>query len=94
MNESISKWYGKQSDDTSHNGRVWYLPHHGVYHPLKPEKIQILFDCSSEYRGRSINKEVLVGPDLTNQIVGTMITFRQVQVAFMEDIEKSFPKYM
>ena len=21
------------------NGNVWYIPHHGVYHPHKPEKI-------------------------------------------------------
>ena len=39
MNEIISKGYAKQSDDASQNGRVWYLPHHGFYHPLKPEKI-------------------------------------------------------
>ena len=90
MNEIISKWYGKQSDETSQNGRVWYLPHHGVYHPLKPEKIRIVFDCSSEYRGRSINKELLGGPNLTNQIVGTLIKFRQDKVAFVTDIEKMF----
>ena len=80
----------KQSDDASQNGRVWYLPHHGVYHPLKPEKIRVVFDCSSEYRGRSINKELLAGPDLTNQIVGTLIKFRQDKVAFVADIEKMF----
>ena len=72
MIEIISKEYAKQSDDASQNGRVWYLPHHGVYHPLKPEKIRVAFDCRSEYRGRSISKELLAGPDLTNQIVGTL----------------------
>ena len=79
MNEIISKGYAKQSDDTSQNGRVWYLPHHGVYHPLKPE-----------YRGRSINKDLLAGPDLTNQTVGTLIKFRQDKVAFVADIQKMF----
>ena len=90
MNEIISKGYAKQSDYASQNGRVWYLPHHGVYHPLKPEKIRVVFDCSSEYRGRSINKELLAGPDLTNQIVGTLIKFKQDKVAFVADIEKMF----
>ena len=90
MSEMISKGYAKQSDDASQNGRVWYLPHHGVYHPLKPEKIQVVFDGSSEYRGRSINKELLAGPDLTNQTVGTLIKFRQDKVAFVADIEKMF----
>ena len=90
MDEIISKGYAKQSDDTSQNGRVWYLPHHGVYHPLKPEKIHVVFDCRSEYRGRSINKDLLAGLDLTNQIVGTLIQFRQDKVAFLADIEKMF----
>ena len=41
----ITKWKG-------------HLLHHGVYHPVKPEKIYAVFDCSSEYRGRLINKEL------------------------------------
>ena len=59
------------------------MPHHGVCHPLKPEKICVVFDCSSDYRGRSFNKELLAGPDLTNQIVGTLIKFRQDKVFFL-----------
>ena len=27
---------------------VWYLPHFGVYHPNKPDKIRVVFDSSSE----------------------------------------------
>ena len=26
-------------------GQVWYIPHHGVYHPRKPDKIRVVFDC-------------------------------------------------
>ena len=66
------------------------MPHHRVYHQLQPEKICVAFDCSSEYRGRSINKELLAGTDLTNQIVETMIKFRQDKVAFVADIENMF----
>ena len=29
------------------NGKVWYIPHHGVYHPHKPGKIRVVFDCSA-----------------------------------------------
>ena len=87
MDEIISKVYAKQSDDTSQNGRVCYLPHHGVFRPLKPEKISI---AALECRGRSINKELRPGPDLTNQVVGTLTKFRQDEVAFVADIEKMF----
>ena len=87
MDEIISKGYAKQSGNTSQNGRVWHLLLHEVYYPLKPEKIRVVFDCSSGYRGRSIHKELLAGPDLPNQIVGTLIKFRQDKVA---DIQNMF----
>ena len=90
MEEILSKGYAKISTDTPTDGRVWYLPHHGVYHPTKPNKIRVVFDCSVEYAGRSINKELMAGPDLTNQIVGTLIRFRQERIAFVADIEKMF----
>ena len=61
-----------------------------MYHPAKPNKIQVVFDCSAEYAGRSINKKLMAGPDFTNQIVGTLIRFRQERIAFVADIEKMF----
>ena len=90
MEEILSKEYAKISEDTPTDGRVRYLPHHGVYHPAKPNKIRIVFDCSAEYAGRSINKGLMAGTDLTNQIVGTFIRFRQEKIAFVADIEKMF----
>ena len=90
MNEIIEKGYARVSDRTSYDGKLWYLPHHGVYHPAKLNKICVVFDCSAEYAGRSINKELLVGPDLTNQIIGILIRFRQGKAAFVADIEKMF----
>ncbi|KAJ8404442.1 hypothetical protein AAFF_G00337090 [Aldrovandia affinis] len=27
---------------------AWYIPHHGVYHPQKPGKIRVVFDCSAQ----------------------------------------------
>ena len=90
MDEIIEKGYGRVADITPVDGKLWYLPHHAVYHPGKPNKICVVFDCDAEYAGRSINKELLVGPDLTNQIIGILIRFRQGKVAFVADIEKMF----
>ena len=50
--------------------RVWYVPHHGVYHPKKPEKLRVVFDCSADFQGHSLNHHLLQGPDLTNSLVG------------------------
>ena len=71
-------------------GKIWYLPHHGVYHPNKPGKIRVVFDLSADYKGRCINRELLSGPDLTSQIAGVLLWFREEQVAVMGGIEVMF----
>ena len=48
------------------DGRIWYIPHHGVYHPQKPDKIRVVLDCAAEYQNVSLNSVLLQGPDLTN----------------------------
>ena len=50
----------------------------------------MVFDCSAEYLGYALNKQLIPGPDLTNQIVGVLIRFREEQDAFMGDIEAMF----
>ena len=54
------------------NGRVWYIPHHGVNHPQKPDKIRVVFDASAEFDGESLNRHLLLGPDLTNNLTGVL----------------------
>ncbi|XP_070566165.1 uncharacterized protein [Ptychodera flava] len=72
------------------DGRVWYIPHHGVYHPKKPEKIRVVFDCSAKFQGVSLNNLLLQGPDLTNNLLGVLLRFRQEPIALMADIEAMF----
>ena len=74
--------------DTEQN--VWYIPHHGVYHPKKPTKIRIVFDCAAEFKGESLNKHLSQGPDLTSTLTGVLNRFRQGQVGLMCDIESMF----
>ena len=76
MDNLLVKGYAKQSEVVLF-GKTWYIPHHGVYHPSKPGKIRVVFDCSAEFQGKSINRELLSGPDLTNQISGIMIRFKK-----------------
>ena len=38
------------------------------------------------YGQKSLNKELMSGSDLTNQIVGLLLIFREGRVKFMEDI--------
>ena len=50
-------------------GKMWYLPHHGVYHPKK-KKLRVVFDCGASFGGKALNAELLKGPDLTNSLRG------------------------
>ena len=69
---------------------VWYLPHHPVTHPMKPEKVRVVFDCAAQHGGTSLNQQLLQGPDLANLLVGVLIRFRQEPIALVADIESMF----
>ena len=75
------------------DGKSWYIPHHGVYHPQKPDKIRIVFDCSATFMGHSLNKYLLQGPDLTNSLGGVLCRFRKELIAFMCDLEAMFHQF-
>ena len=81
---------GRAGPGCSEEGRVWYIPHHGVYHPKKPTEIWVVFDCSAEFQNESFNKHLLQGPDLTNNLVGVLCRFRKEPVALMCNIEGMF----
>ena len=50
-------------------------------------KIRVVFDCNSQYKGNSINQNLLSGPDLTNRLIGVLHRFRLEPVASMTDIQ-------
>ena len=68
----------------------WYLPHHPVTSPTKPGKVRTVFDAAAECEGTSLNKNLLTGPDVANNLVGVLLRFRQGKIAFAADIEKMF----
>ena len=71
----------EQAAGVGNKGRVWYLPHFGVYHPTKPDQIHVVFNLSAEFQGVLLNKELVPGPDLMNSLVGVIIHFRQDNIA-------------
>ena len=90
MDDIIAKGYTRKSTITAAPGKTWYLPHHVVYQPNKTGKIRVVFDLSAEYKGICLNKELLPGLDLTNQIIGVLLRFREEHVRVMGDIEAMF----
>ena len=63
-----------------------------MYHSKRPEEIRVVFDCSAQLQGMSLNSELQQGPDLTNNMVGKLLLFRQDPVAVMGDVQSCFTK--
>ena len=93
MKSIIDNGYAEQVGNeqlSGEPGRVWHIPHHGVYHPKKPDKIRVVFDCAAKCQGVSLNDLLLQGPNLTNNLVGVLLRFREENIAIMADIEAMF----
>lgn len=92
MHDIISRGYAEKvpaKDLASSQGKVWYIPHHGAYHPKK-RAIRVVFDCAASFQGKSLNTQLLQGPDLTSSLVGVITRFRKEPVVLMADIEAMF----
>ena len=73
MKDHLTKGYINLASNVS---RRWYLPHHPVLNPKKPEKLRIVLDCAASFEGRSLNDALLSGPDWTNKLIGVLSRFR------------------
>ena len=60
--------------ETNH-GKTWYIPHHAVINPHKPNKIRIVFDYAAEYKRVSLNKWLMQGPDSVNSLMSVLLRF-------------------
>jgi hypothetical protein len=76
------------------DGKINYVPHTGIYHPKKPGRIRVVFDCSARFNGISLNDHLLQGPDQTNNLLGILCRFRQERIAFLTDIKGMFHQLM
>ena len=92
MDDILQKGYAVQlsgEESKYKEGKVWYIPHTAVYHPVK-QKLRVVFDCAASYQGTSLNNLLLQGPDLTSSLIGVVLRFRQEPVAIMADVEAMF----
>jgi hypothetical protein len=95
--DSMTKLFDKgyaveltEDEAARHTDKTWYLPHHAVFHPRKPDKIRVVFDAASQHHGVSLNSQLLSGPDLINSLLGILLRFRERPVAIVGDIEGFF----
>ena len=94
MADVIARGDAEEVSDEPKSGITWYIPHHGVYHPKKPKKIRVVFDCSAQFETTSLNSHLLTGPDQMNSLSGILWRFREKPVAVVGDIEKMFHQFL
>ena len=70
--------------------KEWYLPHHPVINPNKPGKVRRVLNGAAKFHGTSLNKSLLTGPDLLQNLIHVLLRFRQHQIAVSADIEGMF----
>ncbi|XDV46694.1 hypothetical protein PO909_014534 [Leuciscus waleckii] len=91
MEDVINKGDAEPAPEVSVGDVVWYIPHHGVYHPKKPGKLRVVFDCSAKFCCISLNDTLLTGPDMIHSLVGVLFRFRKEKVIC--DIERMFHQF-
>ena len=92
LSDLLNKGYAVEIPEDKRNcndGRVWYVPHHGVTHPQKG-KLRVVFDCAASFQGKSLNEELLQGPDLTNGLIEVLTRFRHEHIALISNVEAMY----
>jgi hypothetical protein len=93
IEEYVQKGYASKLQPKETNiasERIWYLPHHPVFHPAKPGKVRIVFDAAAKFKGTSLNDKLVHGPNLSNEIIEVLLRFRKEEVAIAADVQEMF----
>ena len=76
----------------SSNQGLWYVPHHPVLNPNKPDKMRRICNAASNFHGLFMNDTLQGGPELLANLMGILARFRQEPFALRADIEEMFLK--
>ena len=93
MQKMITSGYAEKVPDDElirTDGKLWYLPHHPVFHEAKPDKVRIVHDCAAACQGISLNSQCFRGPDLVNKLLHVLLRFRRYQHAVTADIQAMY----
>ena len=76
-----------KEDESVVQDRINYIPHHAV---ATASKFRVVFDCSAKFCGISLNDRLLIGPDLTCNLLAVLLRFRESPIAVVADIKAMF----
>lgn len=91
MKDMFENGYAERAPNGANSkpGMTFCINHHGTRHPKK-KKLRIVFNCSQEYNSESLNKYLIQGTLLTNDLTGVLLRFRQEPIAVTCVIEDMF----
>ena len=89
MQEYIDKSYARKLSEEEVDQPARLLPHFAVRNPNK-KKIRIVFDCAAKSQNKSLNDNLLKGPDMYNNLISILWKFRHHKIAFTGDIKEMF----
>ena len=87
IEDYVNKGYARKltrEEASALTPKQWFLPHHPVRNPNKPDKVRIVMDTLS------LNDKLHTGPDLLNSLVGVLSRFREQRVGLAADIKAMF----
>ena len=93
MEEIFQNVHAEIAPPLKEKEECWYLPVFGVYHPKKKDQIRAVFDSSAKYEGHSLSSVLLSGPDLTNNLTGILLRFRENAVGITGDNQQMFYQF-
>ena len=73
-------------------GRAWHLPVFPIWNELK-RKLRLVFDSAAEFKGVSLNKSLLTGPNEVNPLRSILTRFREGPVGFVTDVNSMFHQF-
>ena len=92
LQDMINSGHAELAPENAVDGKEWYIPHFGIYHPKK-KKLRVVFDASARYANQSLNDKLLTGPEHINSLVGILLRFRKNPIAISCDVEKMFHNF-
>jgi hypothetical protein len=72
------------------SGTHFFLPHFGVRHPDKPEKLRRVLDAAAKSHGTSLNDLLRRGPNNLESLIGVLTRWRVGELAVSADIAEMF----
>ena len=80
----LSKWIDSGK-------KVYYIAHQMVLNPSSTSTlIRTVFNSSQVYKGYSLNSSWDLGPDMTSNLHGVLLRFREDVVGAQDDIRKMY----